>query len=1074
MDKEDFPLETLKAHSPWVQLQSAEASVPPSFSFDKATNTPESGQQASPSSLLDRWLARQQAAVDSFRTELSTTASIRHNLDPNEKAESPRDKTLGFAQASAELRPQGAPACAVESNQLGGSNASHSNVGWKLQLFKAAMGIRRRQEEYDAGRRRSLVALMKRAAQKSIPRVPADASSSEAAAAPAYNDCLSSKKAPTSHRGSLHPNAAAGINIARRRSSTMAKKPSVTSGYGLQKAVFLVQRLQQLQREQLLASHRLHFLPRDLQVEALLGEGANGRVWRVKHPPSGQLFALKVIRKGSGSPKCSACARAYAERHVLAHGGFSSGLVKLYAAFQDQEHLFLLQELLPGPSLFELLQSRGPLPEPEARRYAAHLAAAVHAVHQLGFIHRDLKPENAMLDKNGRLKLIDLGLAAKPQRKSPSSVADSLPVCTAPTTGRQESSSFTARAHPGCPPVFVKGSYTAAPVPSPGKTDAAGSSRATPIPAIKVESGPADSVKCPCEASGYESGTAEDSSSSFSCKEKSHFEGGNIGTEPAFLASVAGWRLKQLSVNGAQSCVGSLHYMAPEVAGEEKPLGSPSAARTASSAREEAEVPGQTTGGGEKESGKVFEDRTEAKAFKGESKVDLAPAVEKKTPRYSQKADWWSFGAVLFECLFGHPPFGRFRLVLDNNPTPGQQGYETEKNGETRQVLHPGQVAPADAKPLRGRAAESPVFSESSDQAALQPEWGACVNNPELLVSLLRGWRKHLQIPPPPFVVGGGQDVEERISDRAPSNPVVSEQAVDLLRNLLCEQDRRFGFSRIKKHPWFSSVEWGAGARFPRNCRPKPKQTSDATDRKQSRCACEVAASASGSTLKHRFCSPGTALRNRSSLLRSSCRISLRKDNAREPFKTEDCPPRAYSSRSANLKGPQEGGRATNGRVPLGPQPCNNQPATSHFSASFPQCSSPSDISDAVISLSDEEEDVDLFTGVWKAEPAAAAAPAAGESEADTRESPATEGGEDVHSALCSCPTVKPGACHKDWLVDMRYVGYEFDRRGALARKAARKLRAVYEEALLDEGCCLTNNNEKRAEGHEESSRRSK
>ena len=68
-------------------------------------------------------------------------------------------------------------------------------------------------------------------------------------------------------------------------------------------------------------------------------------------------------------------------------------------------------ELLPGPTLAALVERRGALPVDQAVDYGSQAAAALGAAHAVGVVHRDIKPGNLMLDSEGRLKVVDFGIA---------------------------------------------------------------------------------------------------------------------------------------------------------------------------------------------------------------------------------------------------------------------------------------------------------------------------------------------------------------------------------------------------------------------------------------------------------------------------------------------------------------------------------------------------------------------------------------------------------------------------------------------------------------------------------------
>ncbi|KRH32211.1 hypothetical protein GLYMA_10G038400v4 [Glycine max] len=98
-----------------------------------------------------------------------------------------------------------------------------------------------------------------------------------------------------------------------------------------------------------------------------------------------------------------------AERNLLAEVD-SNCIVKLYCSFQDDEHLYLIMEYLPGGDMMTLLMRKDILTEDEARFYVGETVLAIESIHKHNYIHRDIKPDNLLLDRYGHLKLSDFGL----------------------------------------------------------------------------------------------------------------------------------------------------------------------------------------------------------------------------------------------------------------------------------------------------------------------------------------------------------------------------------------------------------------------------------------------------------------------------------------------------------------------------------------------------------------------------------------------------------------------------------------------------------------------------------------
>jgi serine/threonine kinase 38 len=98
-----------------------------------------------------------------------------------------------------------------------------------------------------------------------------------------------------------------------------------------------------------------------------------------------------------------------AEREILIKAK-NPWVVELKCSFQDEKHLYLVMEFLPGGDLMTLLMRKDILSEDESRFFIGELILAIETIHNLNYIHRDLKPDNLLLDKDGHIKLTDFGL----------------------------------------------------------------------------------------------------------------------------------------------------------------------------------------------------------------------------------------------------------------------------------------------------------------------------------------------------------------------------------------------------------------------------------------------------------------------------------------------------------------------------------------------------------------------------------------------------------------------------------------------------------------------------------------
>ncbi|CAO3613372.1 unnamed protein product [Cunninghamella echinulata] len=142
----------------------------------------------------------------------------------------------------------------------------------------------------------------------------------------------------------------------------------------------------------------------------VLGRGAFGKVYLVKHQQHQQLFAMKVLKKASLVVHGKRSNQIKTERQILEEVRHPF-IVKLYYAFQTNDELHMLLTYCVGGELFRHLNHEGMFSESMARFYAAELILALDHLHSLGIIYRDLKPENCLLDDQGHVVLTDFGLS---------------------------------------------------------------------------------------------------------------------------------------------------------------------------------------------------------------------------------------------------------------------------------------------------------------------------------------------------------------------------------------------------------------------------------------------------------------------------------------------------------------------------------------------------------------------------------------------------------------------------------------------------------------------------------------
>ena len=157
------------------------------------------------------------------------------------------------------------------------------------------------------------------------------------------------------------------------------------------------------------ADARMHVS--DFEVLKPISSGAYGRVFLARKRTTGDVFALKVLRKDDMLRK-NQIANVQAERDILSSfPNDSPHVVHLFYAFTSERHLYLVMEYLEGGDLQSLLGAMGALPEKAARQYVAEIVLALEYLHSQGIVHRDLKPDNLLLGRDGHIRLTDFGLS---------------------------------------------------------------------------------------------------------------------------------------------------------------------------------------------------------------------------------------------------------------------------------------------------------------------------------------------------------------------------------------------------------------------------------------------------------------------------------------------------------------------------------------------------------------------------------------------------------------------------------------------------------------------------------------
>jgi eukaryotic-like serine/threonine-protein kinase len=144
------------------------------------------------------------------------------------------------------------------------------------------------------------------------------------------------------------------------------------------------------------------------RIAEKIGAGGMGEVYRARDEHLARDVAIKVLPPGTLT---DASARKHFHKEALILSQLNHPNVATIHDFDTQQGVdFLVMEYIPGITLSEKVAA-GPLPEKEVLRLGVQLAEGLAAAHERGVVHRDLKPGNLRITSDGRLKILDFGLA---------------------------------------------------------------------------------------------------------------------------------------------------------------------------------------------------------------------------------------------------------------------------------------------------------------------------------------------------------------------------------------------------------------------------------------------------------------------------------------------------------------------------------------------------------------------------------------------------------------------------------------------------------------------------------------
>jgi serine/threonine protein kinase len=145
-----------------------------------------------------------------------------------------------------------------------------------------------------------------------------------------------------------------------------------------------------------------------LELMEFIGQGGMGAVYKARQKQLDRIVALKVLPPGIGGDP------SFAERFTREAKALAKlmhpNIVTLFEFGQADGIYYLLMEFVDGVSLGQLLRASRVSPR-EALAIVPQICDALQYAHDQGIVHRDIKPENILMDRRGRVKVADFGLA---------------------------------------------------------------------------------------------------------------------------------------------------------------------------------------------------------------------------------------------------------------------------------------------------------------------------------------------------------------------------------------------------------------------------------------------------------------------------------------------------------------------------------------------------------------------------------------------------------------------------------------------------------------------------------------
>ena len=145
------------------------------------------------------------------------------------------------------------------------------------------------------------------------------------------------------------------------------------------------------------------------RLERKLGSGGMADVWLAEDQELGRRVAVKILHERYAND--AQFVERFRREATHAAGLSHPNIVSIYDRGVADGSYYIVMEYIEGRTLKELIVTRGPCPMPVAISYTRQILAALRYAHKNGIIHRDIKPHNVIVDREGRVKVADFGIA---------------------------------------------------------------------------------------------------------------------------------------------------------------------------------------------------------------------------------------------------------------------------------------------------------------------------------------------------------------------------------------------------------------------------------------------------------------------------------------------------------------------------------------------------------------------------------------------------------------------------------------------------------------------------------------